>query len=125
MTLVVDTSILIDILRGVPAARRFLPELERKPLCSEITRVEVIQGLRAGETRAAEGVFREVQWIPVDEAIARRAGEFGKRWFRSHPGIGIPDLIVAATADHLGVGLATTNVRHFPMFGDLEPPYES
>ena len=42
---------------------------------------------------------------------------------RRHGGIGTVDLIIAATAELLGAELITTNVRHFPMFGRLRPPY--
>ena len=37
--------------------------------------------------------------------------------------IGLPDLVVAATTDIVGGQLATSNVRHFPMFPDLKAPY--
>lgn len=33
------------------------------------------------------------------------------------------DLAIAATAIHTGSRLLTRNVRHYPMFPDLEPPY--
>jgi predicted nucleic acid-binding protein len=35
---------------------------------------------------------------------------------KDHPDIGTPDLFVAATAEQLGADLATSNIRHFPMF---------
>ncbi len=81
------------------------------------------QGLRSSERQTAEALFALIDWIPVDESVARRAGELGRRWRRSHPGIGVADLAVAATADRLGTTVATRNVRHFPMFESLEPPY--
>jgi predicted nucleic acid-binding protein len=34
-----------------------------------------------------------------------------------------PTLVIAATAERLGLPLATLNVRHFPMFEGLEPAY--
>jgi predicted nucleic acid-binding protein len=33
------------------------------------------------------------------------------------------DLVVAATAEQLDAELVTTNVRRFPMFDGLVPPY--
>ncbi len=47
----------------------------------------------------------------------------GRRHRRRHVGIGVADLMIAATAQHSGLKLATTNVRHFPMFRGLKPPY--
>lgn len=123
MSHVLDTTVLIDLLRGHPGARRFLTELEDVPVCSEITRVEVVRGLRSPERRAAERLFLRIDWLPVDEGIARAAGELGRGLRSSHRSVGVADLIIAATADQLRLPLATANVRHFPMFPGLRPPY--
>jgi len=119
---VLDTSVLVDHLRAVPAASDYLARLEQPPACSEVTRIEVVQGLRSGERRAAEALFALIDWIPVDEAIARRAGELGRSWRRSHP-VGVADLAIAATAEHIGTTVATRNLEHFPMFPGLRAPY--
>jgi predicted nucleic acid-binding protein len=63
------------------------------------------------------------QWVDVNGDIAERAGELGRRFRRSHPGISSVDLIIAATALELNAELATSNVRHFPMFPGLRPAY--
>jgi len=89
----------------------------------EVTRVELLRGLRSHERGAAERLFAGLRWVGVTEPIARRAGELGRTWRRSHTGIATIDLIIAATALELGAQLATANVRHFPMFPDLEPAY--
>jgi predicted nucleic acid-binding protein len=59
----------------------------------------------------------------VDESIARRAGELGRRYRRSHHGLATADLIIGASALELGLELATLNVRHFPMVPGLAAPY--
>ncbi len=123
MSVVLDTSIVIDMLRGHVPALDFGRSLAQPPICSEITRVEVVRGLGSAERGPAERLFATLRWIAIDEAVARRAGELGRRWRRSHQGIGSADLVVAATAVELGATLATLNVRRFPMFEDLEPPY--
>lgn len=121
--IVLDTTVLIDHLRGHEAARSFLASLADVPACSEITRVEVLRGIRDGERRATEALMATMTWIGIDEPIARRAGDLGRRYHRSHAGLAVADLIIAATAEHLGAIVATSNVRHFPMFTDLRPPY--
>ncbi|MDQ3587639.1 MAG: PIN domain-containing protein [Actinomycetota bacterium] len=118
-----DTTVVIDILRGDEAARGFLMELEAPPACSEVTRIEILRGLRSRERSPAERLLSQLDFVDVDEGIARRAGELGRRWRRSHPGIGIADLAVAATAARLDGEPATANVKHFPMFPGLQPPY--
>jgi predicted nucleic acid-binding protein len=122
---VVDTTVLVDLLRGLPAARDFLFGVDRRFVASELTRIEILRGLRSGEPEAAERAFRAFRWVPVDEAIARRAGQLGRRWHASHAGISVVDLAIAATALELGADLATSNVRRYPMFPGLEPPYAS
>lgn len=123
MSVVLDTGVLIDHLRGSDAATEYLAGLDGRPSCSEVTRIEVIQGLRSPERRAADRLFALITWVPVSETIARRAGELGRRWRRSHLGIGVADLAIAATAEDIGTGLATRDVKHFPMFDDLRSPY--
>lgn len=114
---------LIDHLRGSPLASSFIAELEARPACSEISRIEVVQGLRSDERRAVETLFELIEWVPLTEALAWHAGELGRRWRRSHPGIGVADLAIAATAESLEATVATANVSHFPMFPRLRPPY--
>ena len=123
MSVLLDTSIVIDILRGVPRALDYARSLTEPPTCSEITRAEVLRGLRSDERRTTERLFGAIRWASVDEPIARRAGELGRRYRRSHRGLGTADLIIAATAIELDLELATLNLRHFPMFAGLEAPY--
>ena len=123
MTVVFDTSILIDVLRGDAAALGYVRRVTDVPTCSEVTLIEVARGLRSGERTNAEQLFRTLRWVPLDEPIARRAGELGRRWDRHRPGISLADLVVAATAEQVDAELVTANVRHFPMFEDLQPPY--
>lgn len=123
MTVVLDTSVLIDVLRNDPAAVRYVRGLQQVPACSEVARVEVVRGLRSAERAGAERLFQAIRWVPLDEPIARRAGELGRRWDRHRPGLALADLVVAATAEQLGAELATANVRHYPMRERLRPPY--
>ncbi len=46
-----------------------------------------------------------------------------REYRRSHSGIGIADYLIAATAEQSGAALVTLNVRHFPMFPGLQPPF--
>jgi predicted nucleic acid-binding protein len=120
---VLDTGVLIDYLRGVPAAGRFVDGLAEVPTCSELTRVEVLRGMRSHERRVTERFLATIRWSAVDEETSRLAGELGRRFRRSHRSLGVTDLVIAATATRLQVRLATLNVRHFPMFESLEPAY--
>ncbi|WP_166980786.1 type II toxin-antitoxin system VapC family toxin [Paramicrobacterium fandaimingii] len=125
MTFVVDTSVLIDVLRGEPAAADALHSARGAgPLhASEVTRLEVLAGMRAPEEVQTRMLFSAVVWHPVDEHIAEIAGILGRRWLPRNRGIDSADLIIAATAQSLHVSLLTRNVKHFPMFDGLTAPY--
>ncbi len=121
-SIIADTTVLIDCLRGLPAAIGWLTDQPLRPTCAEVTRVEVIRGLRSHERRPAEQLFSVLTWAPLSEPISRRAGDLGRRYRRSQT-LGVADLIIGATALELNASLATTNVKHFPMWKDLKPPY--
>lgn len=123
MTTCLDSSVLVDVLRGSTPARTYLEGLDHVPIASEVLRVEVVRGLRSGERRSADRLFATLDWVAVDQPLARHAGELGRRYRASHPGIGAVDLVVAATAEQANAALATRNVKRFPMFPDLRPPY--
>jgi predicted nucleic acid-binding protein len=72
VTALVDTSVLIDYLRGNDAAAELL-ERERvtAPLhASEITRLEVLAGMRPAEQDATRSLLSSIVWHPVDEEVA-------------------------------------------------------
>jgi predicted nucleic acid-binding protein len=79
--------------------------------------------LRSSERSSAARLFALIDWAEITESVAIRAGELGRRWRRSHPGIGVADLAIAATAEELQATIATRNVKHFPMFKGLRAPY--
>jgi predicted nucleic acid-binding protein len=123
MSVLLDSDVLVDYLRGLPAAGRYVDGLRVTPTCSEVTRVEVLRGMRSHERRAVERLLAAIRWVGVDEGISTLAGDLGRRFRGSHTALGVADLVIAATADRHGLSLATLNVRHFPMFPELEPAY--
>lgn len=120
--IVVDTTVVIDLLRGVEGARRWLEEQAQVIVASEVTRAEVLQGMRSAERRSTPQELSGYRWLPVDQAVSTRAGELGRRYRASHD-LDLADLLIAATAEVHGAAVATSSVRHFPMFEGLEPPY--
>jgi hypothetical protein len=121
-----DTSVAIDHLRGLPNAVQMLSgliEAEELLLASEVVRFELLAGVRKGEVEMLEQFFAALSWVPVGEEVARVAGALAQRHRRSHSGIDDTDYLIAATAQLLEADLLTTNVRHFPMLAGLEPAY--
>lgn len=124
MSVLLDTSVVIDVLRAHPAAAAYVKSLRAVPTCSEITRVEVVRELKSSQRRSVEALFRTLDWAILDGVIAQRAGELGRKYRRSHQGLSSVDLVIAATAQEIGLPLATMNLKHFPMFKGLRRPYE-
>jgi predicted nucleic acid-binding protein len=127
MRLLLDTSVLIDFLRGRPAeaialVNRALVRGDELWSC-EVVRAELLAGMRVSEEAATRELLGLLAWVSVDDSLAEAAGALGRRYLKSHPGIDIADLLVAASAERLDAALKTTNVKHFPMFKGLRPPY--
>lgn len=123
MSLLLDTNILIDHIRRVPVAVAWLRSLPESPRISVISLLELYAGaLSQREERDIDAVCAPLQWLPIGAEIAQRGGSFIRHYGTSH-GIDIPDALIAATAEHHGLRLATLNVKHFPMFPKLKRAY--
>ena len=126
MTIVVDTSVLVDVLRGdenASAALRSARASGEQLAGSVLTRTELLSGMHPDEERSVHSLFERLAWIDVDTELADRAGRLSNAYRRSHPGIDVVDYVIAATAELLGANLWTRNLKHFPMFPGLQPPY--
>ena len=122
----VDTSVLIDLLRGNEMSRDVLigaRQFGRPVTGSVLTRTEVLGGMRAQEKSRTRNLLDTIEWVDVDQRIADEAGQLARSYRRSHSGIDLANYIIAASALTTGADLWTRNVKHFPMFPDLAPPY--
>ncbi len=122
----IDTTVAIDHLRGLPEAHQLLVDqlgAGHILAASEVVRFELLAGVRNDEVVALEAFFEALIWIPVNELVTRTAGKLARKHRRAHSGIDDADYLIAATALVLDADLLTTNVRHFPMLSDLQAPY--
>ena len=123
MTFVVDTGMLEDHLRAVPAATEAFDRAlasGRRVTGSVLTRTELRRGARPHELAAIETVEILLDWVPVDHEIATSAADLA---VRHGAGIGTVEYVIAATALRLGADLLTRDVARFPMFSALRPAY--
>lgn len=124
--IVADTSVLIDTLRGVPAAREAIiaaRDGHHELTASVLTKTELLSGMRSPEKTVTRQLVNAITWVAVTDEIAEAAGELGRAYRNSHHGIGVVDYVIAATVEHLGAQLWTLNLKHFPMFPGLTAPY--
>jgi predicted nucleic acid-binding protein len=112
-----DTTILIDILRGRPVVERLRLLRTRSDVVatSAINVEEVVRGLRQAEQGAAKNLFDGLLIVPIDRAISERAGAWRRDFAQQGMTLSQADSLIAAAAVSAGGRLATGNPRHFPM----------
>jgi len=122
--LIFDTDVLIDYLRGLPVAVRFL-ESRTEPLCiSVISIAELFAGVRdEREKQAMKGFIEAFTVIDVGSGIAGQGGLLKQRYGKSSD-IGLADALIGATALSTGARLVTCNRKHYPMVKDILTPYQ-
>lgn len=115
--IVLDTTVLIDVLRGRAAVDR-LRVLRRHGLpllTTSINVEEIVRGLRPNEEAAAKALFAGMLVLPIREAEGTLAG----RWRRDHAARGVTlrqaDCLVAACAVTADARLGTGNAKDFPL----------
>jgi len=119
--LLLDTTVLMEVLRGREAARRLeeLRETEPPPLICAINVYEVWRGARTPEEAAVRRLLGALRTVP----LTAREGEMAGIWRRDFASCGVTlsqsDCLVAAAAVSAGARLATGNPKDFPM-PDLE-----
>jgi predicted nucleic acid-binding protein len=122
-SVLVDSDIVIDFLRGERQALVLLKN-EAEALCfSAVTVAEIHAGVRNEKEEAeVDRLFSLFPVFAVTGDIAREAGKLVRRYRASHS-VELPDALIAATSIVYGSVLFTLNVKHYPMLKNLKPPY--
>jgi predicted nucleic acid-binding protein len=112
-----DTNVLILHLRERSEITALLAHwgLENILYISVATRTEILAGMRPHEEERTMELLYSLENLPVDEAVADQAGRLIYQHARRGIQLSFPDALIAATALHHNLTLATTNPKHFPM----------
>jgi predicted nucleic acid-binding protein len=117
-SVLLDTTVLIDVLRGRPgtvARLLALREAGDEPWTSAVNVEEVVRGLRPREEGAAALLFGGLRIAPLDEPEGARAGAWRRDHARRGRTLAQADCLVAAAALGISATLATGNPKDFPM----------
>ena len=112
-----DTTVLIDVLRGRPVLQRLARLRARADVAatSAVNVEEIVRGLRPGEHPAARSLLDGLLVVPLDRTGGERAGSWRREFAARGTTLSQADCLIAAAALATGGRLATGNPRHFPM----------
>lgn len=115
MKVVLDTSILIDYLRGGTKWEVFLTGADKDTelLLPTIVIFELFSGSSTKNLQKRQDMtdfLKEFRKIDLDEMIAKRAGELYRDVSKT---LQVPDYIVAASALENNASVVTLNRKHF------------
>jgi predicted nucleic acid-binding protein len=104
-----DSVILIDHFNGIPAATKYLSQMQGRIAISVITRAEVLTGFEGRDRRLAQRLLDRFQILIIDRTIADMAATLRRRnrWK-------LPDALQAALAKHHKMKFATRDTDDFP-----------
>jgi predicted nucleic acid-binding protein len=119
---VLDSTVLIDFLRGRPAVHRVaaLRTIGDVAATTAINVEEIVRGLKADEQPALDALVAGLLVLPIDEAVATQAGEWRRELASRGATLWQADCLIAAAAHHHGARLCTGNPKDFPMFVDVD-----
>ena len=117
MIVLLDSTVIIDYLRGRPAVARVngLRDRGDVPCTTAVNVEEVIRGLRPSEADAARQLFDGLRIVQLGRSEGQRAGEWRRRFASRGKTLSQADCLIAAAARAVAARLVTGNPLHFPM----------
>lgn len=113
-----DTTVLIDLLRGRDGAKSRLNQLRERgdeAWACAINVEEVLRGLRSEEAESARNLIHGLRIAPLGLAEGWRAGVWRRDYAAAGTTLAQADCLIAAAAVGMKARLATGNPKHFPM----------
>jgi predicted nucleic acid-binding protein len=115
--LLLDTTVLIDALRGRPAAERLRSARRRgdEPWVCAVSVEELWRGVHAREQVALRRLLRGLRCAPLGASEGERAGTWRRAFAARGTTLHQADCLIAAAAVGVGSTLVTGNPEDFPM----------
>lgn len=113
----IDTDIIIWILRGNKKYEEFLQNLKDKDSLSvsTVTIAEIYKNIFPSEIVKTENVLNELETWDVTPPVAKQAGLYWQEYIKRLKNLSLTDCLIAATANVHNLILVTLNTKHFPM----------
>ena len=126
MTYLLDTCVISDFVKGLPATLKRIKEISPDLIAvSAISRMEIEYGLNLNPERARKIVpvlqafLASIRVLPFGETDAQVAGTIRATLQRQGNPIGSYDVLIAGTALARGLTLVTSNTGEFSRVGGL------
>jgi predicted nucleic acid-binding protein len=119
--MLLDTDVLVDVLRNHPPAIAWLSSLGNSPIAMPgLVAMELVQGCgNLAEQKRVETLLRRctLHW-PTPTDCARALSDFTS--FQLSHNLGLLDALIGETAIGLGLKLATFNLKHYSVIPNLQ-----
>ena len=122
-TVLIDTDVAIDFLRGIPYTQPLLAGLwaNGQAAISVLSVYELTAGMKESEKAATHNFIDACEVEQVTSEIAIKAGELYQRYRSKGITLTSLDCLIAATALVKEYKIATRNVKHYPEKGMVFP----
>ena len=118
--ILVDTNVLIEILKGKQKTLAHMENLEEAPALSSVSLMELYYGaFNKTEIKQIDKFASLFELVPISKMVSFKATELVRDYSKSH-NLDIPDSLIAATALVNLCKLLTYNVWYFIFIRGLE-----
>lgn len=117
-TYLLDTSVIIDTLRGIHGRGALLQDLLKQGhflACCPTNISEIYAGLRDKEEPKTTAFLEDLEYYEITWSIARQAGLLKREYSRRGQALSLADTTIAAVCLANDLTLMTNNVKDFPM----------
>lgn len=120
MRFVLDTDILIDLLRGYTPALEWFVSLTEQPAVVSLAVMELVQGCRnRNELRTVQSLVAPLEvWYPTAEEMQSAMEIFTQQYLRNR--LSIIDAIIGSVVVSRDALLYTFNMRHYQFIPNLK-----
>jgi predicted nucleic acid-binding protein len=116
--LLLDSTFVIDVLDGVPAAvarQRSIFEIGDEPFVNEVVVCEVRAGMQLRDQPNLAGLLEPVEFIQPGPESAMLAGKWRRDAHERGYRLSLPDALIAAAAEAMEATVLTRNVKDFAL----------